>query len=74
MTTQQMLALLTFSQNEIVAEKAKNIIFGITTIEEELRFCGSFMKSVLTGDYETALRRADRDNYFALTGRKDKTE
>lgn len=70
MTTQEMLFLLTSSKNELIAQKAQKIIFGVTTIEEELKYCGSFLRCVLTGDYETALRRADSDNYFALTGKR----
>lgn len=69
MNTQEMLFLLTTSKNEMIAQKAQNIIFGVTTIEEELKCCGSFMKCVLRGEYEDALRRADSDNYFALTGK-----
>lgn len=70
MTTQQMLFLLTSSKNEVVAQKAQNIIFGLVKIEDELKYCGSFMKCVLIGDYDTALIRADSDNYFALTGKQ----
>lgn len=72
MTTDQMLSLLMFSKNEIVAGKALKIISGEMSIQEELKYCGSFMKAVLTGDYEQALRRADADNYFALTGQSTK--
>ncbi len=70
MTTQEMLSKLAYSKNEIVAEKSQRIIAGITTIEEELKYCGSFMQCVLTGDYEMALKRADSANYEALTGQK----
>lgn len=69
MNTERMILALTSSKNELVAKKCLNIILGATTIEEELKYCGSFMKCVLTGDYETALLRADSDNYFALTGK-----
>lgn len=71
MNTHQMIALLIFSNNELIASKAKSVFYGHTTIEEELKYCGSFWACVLNGDYEMALRRADGDNYFALTGKKN---
>lgn len=70
MTTQEMLSKLVHSNNELVATKAARILAGITTIEEELKYCGSFLRAVLTGDYDEALRRADSCNYEALTGEK----
>lgn len=68
MTTQEMLLKLTRSNNELIADKARRIIEGVTTSEEELKYCGSFLRAVLNGDYEEALRRADSCNYQALTG------
>jgi hypothetical protein len=67
MTTNEMLVKLTSSKNQIIADKSVDILLGIKTIDEEKKYCGSFFKAVLEGDYEEALRRADSDNRQALT-------
>lgn len=69
MTTNEMLVLLTSSKNEIIANKSVDILLGIKKIEEERKYCGSFFKAVLEGNYEEALRRADGDNKAALTAK-----
>lgn len=68
MTTNEMLVKLTGSKNQIIANKSVDILLGIKDIEVEKKYCGSFFKAVLEGDYEEALRRADSDNRQALTG------
>lgn len=67
MTTNEMLVKLTSSKNQITANKSVDILLGIKTIENEKKYCGSFFRAVLEGDYEEALRRADGDNRKALT-------
>ena len=67
MTTNEMLVKLTGSKNQIIANKSVDILLGIKEIETEKKYCGSFFRAVLEGDYEEALRRADSDNRQALT-------
>lgn len=67
MTTNEMLVKLTSSKNQIIANKSVYILLGIKIIEEEKKYCGSFFRAVLEGNYEEALRRADSDNRTALT-------
>ena len=43
MTTMEMLEKLQHSANEIVAAKAQKILYGDSTIEEEIKYAGSFM-------------------------------
>ncbi len=69
MDTQEMLKKISTSSNETCARTARKILNGETTIEEELKYEGSFMTAVLKGDYEEALNRADSENYYALTGK-----
>ena len=66
MTTNEMLVKLTKSENEIISNKSVKILLGMTTIEEEKKYCGSFFRAVLEGNYEEALRRADGYNRNAL--------
>lgn len=66
MTTIQMLASLIESNNEVCSKKAIDILSGKITIEDELKYSGSFMKSVLKGDFQTALLCADQENIIAL--------
>lgn len=63
-----MLQKLVNSGNVIVAKRAQSILSGRTSVDEELKYCGSFLRAVLEGDYQTALNRADHMNYLALTG------
>lgn len=63
-----MLQKLVNSGNVSVAKRAQSILSGKTDPNEELKYCGSFLRAVLQGDYQTALNRADHMNYFALTG------
>lgn len=67
MTTNEMLVKLTSSKNEIIAYKSMKILMGVTKAEEEIKYCGSFFRAVLEGDYEAALMRADSENREALT-------
>jgi hypothetical protein len=66
MTTYEMLVKLTKSKNELIAKKSEDILLGVKTIEEEMKYCGSFFRAVLEGNYEDALRKADSFNRQAL--------
>lgn len=67
LTRDEMIQRLTRSGNDHVRALCNKILAKQTTIEEELRYTGSFMTAVLTGDYESAMQRADLDNRTALT-------
>ena len=66
LTTKEMIEALALSKNEIVATKCRKILNNETTIEQELQYCGSFMKEVLVGNYDEAIKRADMSNLQAL--------
>ena len=66
MTTYEMLVKLTKSKNELIAKKSEDILLGVKTIEEEMKYCGSFFRAVLEGNYEDALRKADSFNRQAF--------
>jgi hypothetical protein len=66
MTTQQMIEALSKSKNEIVARKCQRILNEETTIEAELKWSGSFLFCVLSGDYVLAIKYADKENRKAL--------
>jgi hypothetical protein len=70
MTTQQMIEALALSKNEVVASKCRKILDNETTIEQELKYCGSFMQEVLNGNYNEAIKRADMPNLQALNNYK----
>jgi hypothetical protein len=61
-----MLVKLTKSKNELIAKKSEDILLGVKTIEEEMKYCGSFFRAVLEGNYEDALRKADSFNRQAF--------
>lgn len=69
MTTNEMLNLIMFSQNETCAKVAREIILEGKPYDDYKKRCGSFMRAILDGDYEQALVRADNQNYYALTGK-----
>ena len=69
-TIKNMLLKLTLSKNESCSLLSLKILANETTIENELQYCGGFMKSVLTGDYESAINKADLANREALTRKK----
>jgi hypothetical protein len=66
MTTQEMIQALSKSKNEIIARKCQRILNKETTIEAELKWSGSFLTYVLTGDFKNAMRSADPSNRKAL--------
>lgn len=66
-TAQQMIeAVAKHSGNDSCREKCQAIIDGRTTIEEELRYSGSFLTYVFKGEYFNAYQAADRYNRVAL--------
>lgn len=71
MTRDQMIEALSKSNNEIVAKRCQQILNGEQTIEDALSMSGGFMTSVLQGDYESAIVRADQQNKIALFIYKD---
>lgn len=66
MTTEQMIQALSKSKNEIVARKCQRILNEETTIKAELKWSGSFMTYVLSGDFKNAMQRADSYNREVL--------
>ena len=64
-TTNTMLKVLVKSENLLTAVHAEQILNGAMS-NEQARSCGGFMNAVLDGDYERALRLADKDNLNAL--------
>lgn len=66
MTTEQMIQALSKSKNEIIARKCQRILNEETTIEAELKWSGSFLTYVLTGDFKNAIRSADSYNREVL--------
>ena len=70
-TTEQMLKVIANSKSENSAYLAKQILNGESTIEETIKYCGSFMKEVLKGNYYDALDRADSYNLQALKSLED---
>lgn len=66
LTTQEMIQALSESKNEIVARKCQRILNEETTIKAELKWSGSFLTYVLTGDFKNAMRSADHHNQEAL--------
>lgn len=69
MTTNEMLNLIMFSQNEECAKVARAIILEGKTPDNYKRSCGGFMRAVFDGDFERVLMMADNQNYYALTGK-----
>lgn len=66
LNTQEMILALSKSKNELVARKCQRILNNDTTIEAELKWSGSFMSYVLTGDFKNAMRSADYQNREVL--------
>lgn len=64
--TQEMLHAIAQHGSEPAKAKATAILKELTTIEEEIKYTGSFMTAVLKGDFLSALRCADRENKQAL--------
>ena len=65
-TTEEMIKALASTNNILVRKMAKRIIEKETTIEEELKMCGGFMKKVFAGDYTGAFGSADVHNKAAI--------
>lgn len=55
MTTNQMLRKLQYSKNGHTSTIAKRILLEKTTVAREREYAGTFLKYVLSGDYENAL-------------------
>lgn len=73
MTRNEMILALTKSENRTVQRICTNIVqsgFNDEVIKIEISHCGSFLKSVLIGDYRGALDHADPLNYIALMREK----
>ena len=68
MTTYEMCLKLQYSENQEVAERAKQIISGAITPEDALLEWqpGAFLRAVLLGHSDIALERADIFNKVAL--------
>lgn len=66
LTTQEMIQALSKSKNELVALKCQRILNQETTILTERIYSGSFMTSVLMGNFKKAMRIADNQNREAL--------
>jgi len=66
LTTEEMIEGLSKSANELVARKCQRILDKQSTIEDELKYSGSFMTNVLTGNYKMATQSADYENHQAL--------
>ena len=71
MTREQMIEALAKSNNEIVADKCKRILNGQLSIEDALKYSGSFLTYVLKGMYKEAIQVADTHNKLALYIYKD---
>ena len=63
---EEMLKALLKSSNKNCAELAKRILSEENTVEDELKYAGSFMTAVLKGNKEKALSLADGSNLRAL--------
>src|ERR1017187_5557358 len=61
-----MLQALELSDNELVANNSRSLLYGSLDSDEYIKQCGSFMKAVLHGDVVEARHRADGDNIAAL--------
>lgn len=61
-----MILALHFSADDNCAKIADRILTGETTIEEEKKICGSFMKLVFEGDSAKAFLKADAHNKIAF--------
>ena len=58
-----MVMALTESKNAVTRDVCTKISMGyFTTLEAKQRGYGGFMDAVLSGDYDLALSRADKDN------------
>lgn len=66
LNTNEMLAALTQSENHNCRDLARKILSGEKTIENELKYTGSFMTAVLKGDYAEAIALSDSLNRAAL--------
>lgn len=66
MTTKQMLEALLLSSNENCRRIAEKILSGYSTVAQEKKICGSFMKLVLSGKYKEAFIKADGHNKIAF--------
>ena len=68
----RMLEKLTWSENKQTACQAEKILTFEIYEDDALAFSGGFMKAVLLGDRDKAIKLADRSNFIAL--QNDKTE
>lgn len=66
MTTEEMIKALLRSGNSLCRETAIRIQLEESTIEEEQKRCGAFMKAVFAGDHKRAFLLADGYNRLAF--------
>ena len=66
LSTMEMIEALSKSKNENIALKCSKILSGETTIEHERKYAGGFLFAVLSGKFEEAIQRADKDNELCL--------
>jgi len=66
MDTIEMLVALTASNNTSCSSLAWKILKGQSTIQNELKYTGTFMKYVLKGQYSDAIDQSDLDNRDAF--------
>lgn len=64
--TKIMLEAIAQSGSDACRATAKDILVGNRTVENELKYCGSFMRCVYNGDFLAALDVADLENKNAL--------
>ena len=62
----EMLEALCSTENPAIRKKAKSILAGKATIEEEKSYAGGFFGHVLNGNFGSALANADGENRVAL--------
>lgn len=67
LTIQEMLFRITRSSNKSYKNIALRILSQESSVEIELKYSSNFMTSVLNGDYDIALKRADSEHYKLLT-------
>lgn len=62
----RMLTQLTWSENEQTACQASKIMNFEISFDDAMKHSGGFMRAVLSGDRELAMKLADSDNKHAL--------
>lgn len=62
----EMILALTESQNTGVAGTCIDIMTGKKNPDDVIQYCGSFLRAVLSNDFQEAIDRADKENRLAL--------